>query len=641
MSAKVTKDQSRSRTYTRSGLVMYMTEHCRILFLLSVAFTGLASVFDLVGPKIVEYTVDLILSDEDRGVSLWVLSLIDRLGGRELLRAEIWRIALMVLGVALCAAVLRYLSQMCGSRGAERMVKQMRDRLFAHIIRLPETWYGQNHTGDLIQRCTSDVDTVKSFVADQLTTLIRVILLILLSCIFMVGIDLRMTLVAMAFLPVIVGYSFFFHVKIGETFLQADTEEGKVSAMVQENLTGIRVVRAFGREMYEKERFLTKNKAYTALWVRLMRLLSAFWATSDLISGLQVMSVMVLGAVLCVHGEMNTGSYIAFVSYNAMLIWPVRELGRVISDLSKAGVSMDRILAVLNSSIESERPGSGGSALGNEISFRNVSFRYPGAASAALRDVSFTIPAGATVGIIGGTGSGKTTLVRLLTALYDLPEDSGEILLGGRSLRDWDRDEIRNTVSVVTQEPFLFSGTIRENLRIALPEEEKEERIEKNGEISDKSGNAADSSKADPLSEAEEVAIRRAALTGTLERFTRGIETPVGERGVTLSGGQKQRLAIARMLMKHGSVMIFDDSLSAVDASTDRIIRDRLEEMRSTEAEGERPTVIMIAHRITTVMNADLIIVMDHGTVSQMGTHEELIKQEGIYQKIFSLQTAE
>jgi ATP-binding cassette subfamily B protein len=422
---------------------------------------------------------------------------------------------------------------------------------------------------------------------------------------FMIGINIKLTIASAVFIPIIVLYSCFFHSKIRSAFEKADTEEGRLSATAQENLTGVRVVRAFGREKYEKERFVKQNREYTQLWVDLMRILSAFWSSNDLISGLQVMLITVLGAVLCVHGEITVGEYIAFVSYNSMLVWPVRALGRIISEMSKAGVSIDRIRYIMNSATEADREDAVEPSLLQDIRFENVSFAYDNATEEVLKGVSFTIKSGSTFGILGSTGSGKSTLMYLMDKLYTLPEDKGNIYVGNTNLKDIKTSHLRKNIGFVLQEPFLFSRSLSENIGITL----------KNPDIKE-IRNAA----------------KIAAIDDTIKTFTKGYETFVGERGVTLSGGQKQRTAIAQMLIQKPPVMVFDDSLSAVDTQTDAKIRAAL-----SEHIGDS-TVVLISHRITTLMHADNIIVLDKGRVAEAGTHQQLLEKGGIYKKIYDIQ---
>ena len=591
---------------TKTQMVLFFLKGTVFFFALSILFSLLVTFFDLVGPKIIQYTVDYCIADtRSTSVPFYIRVIMDGLGDREYLRTHLYLVALVVAAIALLAAISRYLFRLFNSMGAEKLIQRMRDTLFDHIMHLPFTWHGENHTGDIIQRCTSDVDTVKNFISEQMSSLIRIVIRIVLAIYFMIGINGKLTIASAVFIPIIVLYSMFFHGKIRSAFEKADTEEGRISATAQENLTGVRVVRAFGREQYEKERFVKQNKEYTQLWIDLMRVLSAFWSSNDFISGLQVMLITVLGAVLCVHGEITVGEYIAFVSYNSMLVWPVRALGRIISEMSKAGVSIDRISYIMNSEIEEDKPGAKEPSLKEDIIFDNVSYAYDNGGADVLKNVSFTIKKGTTFGILGGTGSGKSTLMYLLDRLYSLPDGCGRIMIGDTDISDIKASWLRKNIGFVLQEPFLFSRTLSENIGIT----------QKKTDI-----------------KAIRDAAKIAALDETIDSFGQGYETYVGERGVTLSGGQKQRTAIAQMLVSKPPVMVFDDSLSAVDTQTDAKIRHAL-----SENVGDS-TVVLISHRITTLMRADRIIVLDHGKVAEQGTHDELLAKGGIYKKIFDIQ---
>ncbi|MCR5250028.1 MAG: ABC transporter ATP-binding protein/permease [Lachnospiraceae bacterium] len=581
-----------------------MFKSCKRYFFLGVVFSLFAAFLDMINPKVVQYTVDCVLGT-DGTLPDFVASLIEKTGGVSFLRSHLYLIALLVVVIALLAALFRYLYRMCNIFGTERLIKRLRDRLFDHIQRLPFSWYNANHTGDIIQRCTSDVETVRNFLSEQMTALFRIGLLIVMAMFFMIRIDGRLAFVSGVFIPVVILYSLFFHNRIGNAFQKADEEEGLLSAIAQENLTGVRVVRAFGREIYERERFEKQNDGYTRMWIRLMGWLSAFWCSNDFITGLQIMLVTVFGAVFCVHGELSVGAYIAFVSYNGMLAWPVRELGRVISDMSRVGVSVKRIRYILDSEPENAGDDKDSAPLSGDIVFDHVSFAYE-KDTKVLEDVSFTLKQGQTLGILGGTGAGKSTLMYLLERLYELPEDCGRITIGGRDIRDIPLPVLRSHIGLVLQESFLFSRTLAENIAITQEGE--------------------------PDMDAVKQAAGTADLTETIERFSDGYETFVGERGVTLSGGQKQSTAIAQLLVKNPPVMIFDDSLSAVDMETDARIRSALKE-RTADA-----TMILISHRITTLMQADRILVLDHGHVAEIGSHEELLKKNGIYKHIYDIQ---
>ena len=592
---------------TPVSLIRYFLQGSIGVFVLSMLFASAVSFLDMVLPRIISFTVDSVIADQAPDLPAFIVVRLDAVGGVELLRSHPILIAAAVITVALTGALFRYLFRYLNEVAAERFVKRMRDSLYGKIQRLPYAWHGQNSTGDIIQRCTSDVETIKVFVSEQLTALVRVIVLIVLAIRFMAGISGTMTAAASLFIPIVIGYSLFFYAKIGDAFEKADTEEGRLSAIAQENLTGVRVVRAFGRERYERERFEKQNDYYTGFWIRLMRILSLNWVTGDVMTGLQYLLVNIMGAVFCVNGTITAGEFIAFVSYNSLLIWPVRSLGRVISEMSKAGISLDRLRYIMNAEEEKNPVDALRPPMDREIRFEHVSFSYGDGTGEAVSDVSFTVPAGTTLGVLGGTGSGKSTLMYLLERLYPLAEGQGRILIGDTDISQIDKEWLRAQIGMVLQEPYLFSRSIAENIAIT-------------------SGNY------------KEKDIRRASRTAdlldTVDRFPAGFDTFVGERGVTLSGGQKQRTAIAQMLIRQCPIMIFDDSLSAVDAETDARIRAALRK------ETGDATVILIAHRITTIMHADQILVMDKGRIRERGTHEELLAMNGTYRKIYDLQMA-
>ena len=485
-------------------------------------------------------------------------------------------------------------------KGSERFVKSLRDALYGHIQRLPYSWHVQNPTGDIIQRCTSDVEVVRNFIAEQMVELLSTTFLIAVYMIAMFAMNVKISLFVFAFIPVIVSYSLVFYKRISKGYQKADEAEGELSSAVQENITGVRVVRAFGREEYERQRFEKQNEDYTTLWVRLCRTLSDFWAVGDATACIQTMLVVLIGSILCVRGEMTEGEFVSFAIYNTMSISPVRRLGRVISEMSKAGVSVSRIGEILDAPCEQDKPDAKQLPMDGDIVFDHVSFRYETGPD-VLSDVSFAIPAGSSFGILGGTGSGKSSLLLLLCRLYAPSE--GRVMVGGEDLADMPAAWVRDHVGVVLQEPFLFSRTIEENIGICGADRETVRK-----------------------------AAATACIASDIEQFANGYDTMVGERGVTLSGGQKQRVAIARMLTKKTPVMVFDDSLSAVDTQTDEHIREAL----NRDLTGT--TSIIISHRITTLMDCDNILVLEYGKVLQRGTPQQLLQQPGLFRQIYDMQ---
>ena len=660
---------------TNLAMILYFLRGSGRYFFAAVFSAALMALLDLVIPRIVGYTVDSVIGDSTAEAILPLRLLINALGGPVYLKSHLWMVSLTIIGVAMAAAVFRYGFRRFNTTGAETLVRTMRDALFDQITVLPLSWYNGHRTGDLIQRCTADVEMVKTFVSEQLINMLRIVILIVLSLYFITGISPVLAVTEALFIPVVFLYSAYFGDKVGSSYEDADVEEGKLSSIAQENLTGIRVVRAFGREQYERERFAAQNDFYTKTYMYHSGISTAFWTTGDLISATQVMVMTVLGAYFCVNGRISAGDYIALASYTAMLTWPVRMLAQAVSEMSKASVSLDRIREIMNARPQQDLPGAEEPDMSGDIVFEDVSFCYPehtgemeeeeevraqeadtetgqareslaqdvdagqmwkasednteaGQSRPVLDHLSLTIPAGSTVGILGGTGSGKSTLVRLLTRLYELPEGQGRITVGGRDIAHIRLKWLRRHIGTVLQEPYLFSGSIADNIAVtrARRDGRKWQSAEKRTEISP--------GVSPVLSDVRKYA-GMAALDDTIERFADGYETYVGERGMTLSGGQIQRAAIARMLMGEPPIMIFDDSLSAVDAATDQEIRAQL----ARQMQGR--TVILIAHRITTLMDADMIFLLDRGRIVEQGNHRELLAKGGLYRRIYDLQSSQ
>ena len=561
----------------------------------------LLTVVEMIAPQVIRVTVDSVIDSQPMDLPAWALRWVESLGGVAFLRANMWFIALILALAGLVAALLRYGANMFNAKAGETLVKTARDRLFHHIECLPWKWHAEHPTGDIIQRCTSDVERIKNFFQEQFISVFQIIVRIILALTLMTLMNAKLSIVAWVIAPIIVLYSVLFHNKIRARFTECDENEGVLSTIAQENLTGVRVVRAFGREKFERDRFEAQNNKYTECWISLTRTLSDFWAVGDFTSCLQILLVVVLGTVSCVNGNLTAGEFVSFSLYNTMLIGPVRRLGRIISEMSKAGVSIDRLGEVLEAETEQDAPNAAEAPMDKDITFENVSFHYGEDGPDVLENVSFTVPAGKSFGILGGTGSGKSSLLLLLCRLYAPTE--GKITVGGVDIADMPARYVRENVGVVLQEPFLFSRSVQENIGIC------------------------------GASDAEICAAAvTACVDGDITRFSQGYDTMVGERGVSLSGGQKQRVAIARMLTKKTPVIVFDDSLSAVDTETDEKIRSAL------DRDLGGATTIIISHRITTLLDCDNILVLEKGRVSQLGSPKELLAQPGIFRKIYDMQ---
>jgi len=599
------KTEKRPQKRENLSLLWQFLKGAKRYFFVTVLAASVTALADMLQPQIIRAAVDCALGGKAGDFPAFVMNAVNSIGGFTYLGQHLWIMALAILAVAIVQVASNYTFRVYNTKASETLVKSMRDQLFSHIQHLPFSWHMKNRTGDIIQRCTSDIETTKNFLSEQLTSVFRIVILLILSISFMVSMHGTLTMIALIPMPLIIWYSMHFHKQIHNGFTECDENEGKLSAMAQENLTGVRVVRAFGQERTEMDKFTKQNDYYTSLWIKMAKIMSRFWSVSDIFSGIQVMLVVIFGAYFCIHGSLTEGEYIAFISYNSMLVWPIRQLGRMISEMSKAGVSIDRVAYIMHSPVESDDLDAADAPMDGDICFEHVSFAYENAPE-LLHDINFTIQSGTTLGILGGTGSGKSTLMLLLDKLYLLDENGGRITIGGTDIRKIRTEHLRKNIGMVLQEPFLFSRTIAENIGITSPEVDMQ---------------------------VIRAAATAAALDETITSFAQGYETMVGERGVTLSGGQKQRAAIARMLTTDCPIMIFDDSLSAVDTQTDAKIRQAI-----TRKFG-KASVILISHRITTLSAADKIIVLDRGRIVEEGTHEALKQNGGIYQKIYEAQS--
>ena len=529
---------------------------------------------------------------------------LDARGGRDFLVNNMWILALVLIGINVLNGIVMFLRGKWTAQASESIAEKMRNRLYRHLQTLPYDYHVKAATGDLIQRCTSDVETVRRFLSGQVVEIFRAVFMLVIALVIMLRMNVKMTLVSMMLVPLLFGYGMVFFKLTMKRFRETDEAEGRMSAVLQENLTGVRVVRAFGRESFEVDKFNRVNDRFRDLAARQANLLAYYWSISDLLTMAQNAISLLYGVVLAARGEITVGDLLVFTSYVGQLLWPVRQLGRILSDMGKSFVALDRIDEILCQKSEQNAAALLRPPIDRDIVFDHVTFAYD-RDRPVLRDVSFTVPKGATVAILGATGSGKSSLMHLMQRLYDCT--GGRITIGGVDIKDIDKAYLRSRVGLILQEPFLYSRTIESNLGIAKP-----------GITPDEVREAA----------------RTACADGFISEFENGYDTLVGERGVTLSGGQKQRVAIARTLCKENDVLIFDDSLSAVDTETDAAIRAALKKR------GEGITTFIISHRITTLSQADFIVVLDQGRVIQMGTHDELIRQEGLYQRVNMIQNS-
>ena len=569
------------------------------------ALCSLAAVTaDYCTPLLLAETLDHYLSGLPSAMPAFVNRWVDALGGPEYMARHLWIVGLLLVALSCLSGLSNFLRGRWQSQAGENVARDLRSQLYDHIQRLPFSYHVKAETGDLVQRCTSDVDTVRKFLINQLMSILSAILMIAVALTVLLRRNARLALYSMIMVPGLFLFAYLFFKWVVKAFQASDEAEGAMSAVLQENLTGVRVVRAFGRQRYEVEKFKEKSLDFKEKTYRLCRLLNVYWSVSDGMSMLQSCLTLAVCVIFAVRGEITVGTLVVFTSFIGKLLWPIRQLGRILSDAGKSFVSLERIDEILRQPVEPEEPEAVKPPLHGDIVFDHVSFGYDGQRD-VLRDMSFTIPAGKTVAILGATGSGKSSVVHLLQRLF--APRSGSITIGGVDIQTIDRSYLRSHVGLVLQEPFLYSKTLRDNVGIALRE---------------------------PEAAAIEQAARDAAALGFILDSESGWDTLVGERGVTLSGGQKQRIAIARTLMKDNDILIFDDSLSAVDTETDAEIR------RALKERGKDTTTIIISHRIGTLSQADLSLVMEEGRVTQQGTHRELIAKDGLYSRIFNIQTA-
>lgn len=574
----------------------------RLLYLASIISIGIATIFSFLSPLVIRYTIDTVIGGSAANVPSWVINMIDNIGGQETLRQKIWLCSIAVVLLSLINGIFTYYKGKWSAVASESIAQNMKDTLYDKLQNVRYDYYVKAETGDLIQRCTSDVDTVRRFLAMQLVEVGRAIFMLAMAISIMFSLDVRMTLISMSLIPGIFLFSTLYYMKVKASFLECDESEGKLTTVLQENLTGMRVVRAFARQPYERDKFDEINRDFRGKVTHLISLLAWYWSFSDFLSMLQMGVVVVSGVYWTVSGSMTLGTLVVFTTYEGMLLWPVRQMGRILTDMGKTSVAMGRIKEILDEPLdEDEKEGLKPEIQGN-IEFSHVNFKYENGKE-VLHDITFKVKQGQTIAILGPTGSGKSTLMHLLHRFYDY--QSGSIKIDGVELRNIDKKWIREKIGIVLQEPFLYSKTIKENLKMAK-EGADEDRIYQSARI--------------------------AHIHDVITSFEKGYDTLVGERGVTLSGGQKQRVAITRALIKDCPILIFDDSLSAVDTETDAAIRKALKERKKDV------TTFIISHRINTLSEADLILVMEEGRITEMGKHETLVNKPGLYRRIWEIQ---
>ena len=575
----------------------------KLLYLFGIISIGLSTFIMMIRPLILTYTLDTILGKQESNLPGWFARILhlEMAGSRSV--ELLWNASIFLL-LTIAGGYFMYLKGILSAKAAEKSAMKMRNQLYEHLQSKSYEYHVKVESGDIMQRCTSDVETVRVFFAGHMTELGRAIFILGIVSVFMIQLNIKMMFISLILMPIIFLFSFYFFKKVRKKFKEVDEAEGSLSNVIQENLTGIRVVRAFARQEFEIEKYERKNSAFRDRIRELLRIMASFWAISDWICLMQISLVIIIGAYWTVTGTLTLGTYLAFILYVERLLWPIRQMGRILTDMGKMFVARDRIGKILMNEDEFKQNNALKPLISGKIEFKDVSFSYE-KQHQILKNINFTVEPGETIAILGPTGSGKSTLVHLLTRLYE--PSHGEILIDGVPICDIDKKYLREQIGIVLQEPFLFNRSVKENISLA------------HKKASDK--------------DVYETAAT-AAVHSVIMKFDKKYETEVGEGGVTLSGGQKQRIAIARILIKNPPVLIFDDSLSAVDTITDESIR------RSLKNREKKSTTFIISHRITTLSEADKIIILEDGSISDIGSHKELIQREGLYKRIWNIQSA-
>lgn len=594
--------QKKEKTASVRILLRY-AKGSTVLFILAFISIILAAFISMLDPLIIGFTVDTISSGGIPQTNSALQTVMNLFGGSAIFANNVWACALLLAGTVASSGIFMFLRGFFASLASERWIERIRNALYEHLLKVPYSYYGTTNSGELLQRCTSDIDTIRNFASAQLIDVSRAIALLVFTLAAMLSIDVRMTMISMPITPIVLAFSYIFFKKVQKAFAKSDEAEAAMTLVLQENLHGLRVVRSFARGAYEVNRFQKVNRTYTDETVKLIYLFGTYWGVSDWICLAQACVTLVAGALLSAQGLISVGVFVSFFAYVGKLFWPVRMLGRTLTDMGKALVSVKRVVEILTVSSEYQKNGTVKlEKVNGKIEFESITFGYTNEHT-VLKQVSFTVEPGETVALLGKTGTGKSTLMALLTRLLELQE--GSIKLDGIDIRQFDKQWLRQTIGLVLQESFLYSLSMRENVSIGLPK------------MSDES--------------LEQLAAC-SGLTEVIADFTDGWDTVIGEQGVTLSGGQRQRTALARMLARDPAILVLDDSMSALDTETDATIQSALKKEK-------KRTCIIISHRLTTLARADKIVVLEDGKVADIGTHQELIAREGLYKRIWEIQS--
>lgn len=591
----------------KKALILWqLTKGYRLTFASAILAMATGYVFLFGVPLIAKFTIDAIELGNKLSVSPWLQRLAGTIsfGHRPGMVEYLILAALGTVTLTAVAGCFIYLRGRWNAQASEGIIRRLRDRIFSHLEHLASSYHDTADTGDLLQRCSSDMETVRVFLAGQVVEISRAVIMLLVVLPILFWLSSRMALLSLAVMPVLIVAATLFFRKVKHLFLTVDESEARMTTVLQENLTGIRVVRAFARQSFEIDKFAERNAEFRDLNQRLIKLLSLYYGMSDLLCLGQIGLLLIVGAMWVVDGSITVGTLFAFLTYESMIIWPIRHMGRVLQDSGKAMVSMGRIAEVLAEPVETQAERDPGKHLAGRVELDGLHFSFvPG--RPVLTDVSFSIEPGQTLALLGPPGAGKSTIVQLLMRLYDY--ELGSIRLDDMELNTLARKYVRSQISTVLQEPFLYSASILANLLVGRVDATFEEVVQ---------------------------AAKDACIHESIEAFPRGYDAMVGERGVTLSGGQRQRIALARALLKQPPILILDDALSAVDTDSEAQILKALKRSRAGK------TNIIVAHRLSTVMHADKILILQEGQVVQAGNHEELASQQGIYRSLCEIQGA-
>ncbi len=589
-----------NNSYTLWGL----TRGQRLRYTGAVMAMALMNFFMFGAPLVGKYAIDVVVEGDFSLAQAQLSALARSVSGAEPYLAYLVFSAIFAVVMTAIGGVFLYLRGRLAALASEAIVRRLREELYRRMHHLQAKFYDAADTGDLVQRSSSDVETLRVFLSSDVVEIGRAIMLVLCVLPVLFWLNVELAWLSICLMPFLVVGAYIFFSKVKTVFQVTDEAEAAMTATLQENLTGIRVVRAFARQGFEIEKFGAKNANFRNHNYRLIRLMGYYWGISDFFSMSQIGIVLIAGASFIMAGTLTVGELFAFMTYVSMVIWPIRQLGRVLTDTGKAVISLARVNEILDEPEESDEATPGYGRARGDIEIEGLCFEYENG-KRVLDDITISIPAGETLAIVGPPGSGKSSLIRVLLRMY--PYQSGCVKLDGQDITEVNRQWLRWQIGVVLQDPFLYSRSIRANLAVGRPNAPETEIIE---------------------------ACQDAAIHSSIESFPEGFEAMVGERGVTLSGGQRQRLALARALLKNPPVLVLDDSLSAVDTATEKEILEALQRRKG------RQTTLVIAHRLSTVMQADRIMVLDEGRMVQLGDHRTLANEEGPYRRLCELQGA-